>query len=228
MSAVVNPRLRPRTSAVSCPKAGAGAPAGGCRRTRPAGRGRISPRPGWYSGKPWVGGHFRSRCDLGERSVPLEQHRGARSAAVISSAVWSANQVANKPTARRGTGSGPPRTRNHTQRIGERRHRGTGARHLDQVAKVPAGQRDNHEPGTVMTGEVLPVLTIDGVAQPLALRTVDLRFGQQPQVPGSGQGDILQCQADLRARTGLSRRRTAVTTASAAYSPQHTSQAGNT
>ena len=68
---------------------------------------------------------------------------------------------------------------------------------------MPSGQGDNHERDPVTTGEILPVLAVDGVAQPLTLRPVDLRFGQQPKISRGGQRDILQRQADPRTRPGL-------------------------
>jgi len=67
---------------------------------------------------------------------------------------------------------------------------------------VPARQRHHHEPRPVAAGEVLAVLAVDGVAQALALRPDDLRLGEQPQVAGGGQSDVLQGKGDARAGPG--------------------------
>jgi hypothetical protein len=91
----------------------------------------------------------------------------------------------------------------HAQSLSERRYRSTSACHLDQIAKVPFSQRDNHERDSVTTGEVLAVLAVDGVAQTLALGPIHLRFGQQSQISRRGQRDILERQADARAHPGL-------------------------
>ena len=155
-------------------------------------------------GKERIGGHLRVRGDLGEGAVPLEQHGGARQRGGDLVGRVIGEPGGEQPGQHVAVAVAVAlRAEVHAQRLGERRHRGTRAGHLDQVAKVPSGQRDNHERDPVATGEVLAVLAVDGIAQPLALRPVDLRFGQQPKISRRGQRDILQRQADARTRPGL-------------------------
>ncbi|CAG7100615.1 hypothetical protein PICSAR18_04194 [Mycobacterium avium subsp. paratuberculosis] len=177
---------------------------GAVERGRQSGREVVTQAGLVQSGKQRIGSDFRPRRDLGEGAVPLEEHGGVRQ----RGGDFVGGVIAEPGGEQTGEHVAVPvalalGAEVDTQRIGERRHRRAGARHVEQVAKMPTGQRDNHEPGSVAAGEVLPVLAVDGVAQPFALGADDLRLGEQPQVGRGGQRDVLQRQADPRAGPGL-------------------------
>jgi hypothetical protein len=154
-------------------------------------------------GKQRIGGHLRARRDVGEGAVALEQHGGARQGGgdLVGGAVGEPG--GEQPRQRVAVAIAVAlRPEVHTQRPLERRHRGARAGHVDEVAKVPARQGDNHERGAVAAGEVLAVLAVDGVTQPLSLRPVDLWLGEQPEISRRGQRHVLQRQADARAHPG--------------------------
>jgi len=65
------------------------------------------------------------------------------------------------------------------------------------------GQGHDHERVAVATGEVLTVLSIDRIAQPLAFGAVDLRLRQQSEIACGGQRDVFQRQAYLGPDSGL-------------------------
>ena len=73
---------------------------------------------------------------------------------------------------------------------------------IGQIAKMPGGQRDNHERHAVTAGELLAVLAVDRVAEPLALRPVHHGLGEESEISGCGEGHILERQPDRAAFAG--------------------------
>ena len=83
--------------------------------------------------------------------------------------------------------------------------RGNGFRRsgqFGQVAEVPAGERDDHERHPVAAGEVLAVLAVDRVADPLARGAVHHHLGEEAEVARRRQRDVLQRNADPLALPG--------------------------
>ena len=66
-----------------------------------------------------------------------------------------------------------------TQRLGERGDRRPSARHLDEVAEVPRGERDHHERRAVAAGEILAVLAIYRVSE---ARPVHFKLGERLRI----------------------------------------------
>jgi hypothetical protein len=64
------------------------------------------------------------------------------------------------------------------------------------------GERDDHERHAVAAGEVLAVLAVDRVAEPVASRSVQHGLGEEAKISRRREGHILERQPDLTAFAG--------------------------